>query len=1354
MTFASLLRSLPCLFLCATASLQAALPPGWFSTDIGSVSTPGTASETGGVFTITSAGLNMTNGNTNQHHYLYRLTSGDCSIVARVASMGNTSVNAKVGVMIRETTIENAAFASMSVSPSWGTVTLAHPNNQAWYEGVGNSTGSAPYWVRLIRTNNAIAYAISPNGTTWTTLGTYNLTMGTTATIGLFVYSNSATVNTATFDNVTATGTTLPPIPAFTGTDIGTTGATGSFSEAGGVYTVNGAGATVWGTTEQSRFVWVPLSGNGTGNGSIIARLTSQQNTNANALAGVAIRNNLNQDSTTVYLARKNSNEVRFQYHRPTESWSSQWSTTSPALPCWLKLERTGNTFTGSSSTNGTTWTVLQTVTNLVMGQEVYVGLMVNSGVNGTLNTSVFDNLVTTGTNPLTPGWVSVDLGTPGLAGSGKEVTNFTVKGAGTGFAGNVDSGQFVYKQITGETQIVARVASQTGATSTSAPAALMVRDSLTTDSKNVVLALSTDKTLRFQSHLNAGDVSSTIATTAGLGAPYWLKLTRVGNVITGYYSSDGWNWLSAGSATVTFNATAYYGLAVSSKSTSQLQTVTYDQVSLGPLTNIPAATTPIMTDILSGLTLIDTIDTATVAPVYQSATSVSTVATILGQPARLMTTTGTPGDTAGTFAYVIGQNKGLVAGRAYVLTVDYPEDVSRAFYITNRGADYIRGLATGQAVGDARDQFAEPSVESLNYPLSGTWQTYKEFFYLLDRFQGVVGVKETVANGRPYLPVNGFHVAITRLKRDNDPRSAGAAVGVIRLYEVTNPSALYAPINYPPPNLPRRSIFWREEMADGLLVSTGNANDNAISDPVIWYQQKMRMAKILGINTFAKDLLEFGFNQGWQTGDVLWTLEAQPPCKDLWTRLVPKVTAEGFDLMPYFEYKGGIGATGQGLADQRRAHKLYDGIKTVCGTSTWYDCIWWTANTNADLTDPDTLIDAKRMLDRTVGDFQTQGKFAGVWFRMRGNSLPMSFAPNTIARFKAAFPGDPEAQTATQATLITSYEGTKTLYNKYVNWWFDQRVAFLTSLRDYLRVTLNQPDGQILFTPWGGEAVPTLHALNQPYGQPGVVTDDPTWWNAYSNSFPPGWMMYHWFATSYNQAITDDLYQMVLEERLPINHGSSGNMEFFHNTPSADPLRYKLLDGVSMTYPTGRLFTLEDSALLDDYRCASGLTTVRHYALNEDNATGTPSPFNGQLGYLSVDCDRASHHLMLQNARAVAKGDPRNIGYLSASSFSTGFPEIMRRWNQAFLAVPALPSTVVSGAASNPAVVVRRITTTGQGTYFYVVNTSMSAVSGVTVTLTGSGTVKNLVTKVNEAGLNLTLNLDSAELRAYRVGP
>jgi DeoR/GlpR family transcriptional regulator of sugar metabolism len=107
----------------------------------------------------------------------------------------------------------------------------------------------------------------------------------------------------------------------------------------------------------------------------------------------------------------------------------------------------------------------------------------------------------------------------------------------------------------------------------------------------------------------------------------------------------------------------------------------------------------------------------------------------------------------------------------------------------------------------------------------------------------------------------------------------------------------------------------------------------------------------------------------------------------------------------------------------------------------------------------------------------------------------------------------------------------------------------------------------------------------------------------------------------------------------------------------------------------------------------------------------------------------------------------------LCASSFNTGFPEAMRRFNQAFLAVPAVDSTRLTNASNNADVVVRQFTTQGFGTYYYVVNTSMSAATA-TVTLPASGTVTELVTKATLPSATLNLTLAPAELRSYRVGP
>jgi hypothetical protein len=754
---------------------------------------------------------------------------------------------------------------------------------------------------------------------------------------------------------------------------------------------------------------------------------------------------------------------------------------------------------------------------------------------------------------------------------------------------------------------------------------------------------------------------------------------------------------------------------------------------------------------LLDTLPVVDEIDAAKQPPVHQFPDDASRVATVLGRPARVMPA----GDGPKVMGWVIGKGRGLKAGSAYVLEVEYPDDVPRAIFVANRGADLVRGFATGTAVGDARQQYVQPSIESLAYPQSGRWQVYRTVFFLHDRFQGLYAQRDAKPGGRPFTPADGFHVLVFQTKRINDPRSEGAAVGRMRLRAVPDVSALYAKPELPPDDLPRRRVFFREEMADEAVQARAVA-DRGVADPVDWFLYKARMCRVLGINTFAKDLLEFGFNQGWESGDPNWVMNAQPPNVDAWDRFVPKVAAEGLDLLPYYEYKGAIGlqnAKPVSLAWQRRAGKLYHTPENKR-----YTGVWWTEDHNADLTDPDTLADARRLLDRTVIAHKGQARFAGAWFRVRDNHLPMSFSDAAVARFRGDRPDDPLAKGATRAALIASYEGDRTLYDRYVAWWLGRRAWFFEQLRKHLAKGLGDDRVQVLFTPWTSEQIPMLRDPGS--GKNGhpvqVTTDDPAWWDAFARK-QDGWWRWALVPQAYEAVVAGDDYGLSLEFRDPIGPPPPRE-EHYHSAPNGDPETYRGRAGVMLTFPIGRLFTVARPDLLDRYRTRAGLTVVRHYTLNEDDSDRTkgPSnlPFDGQPGYVSVDVDRAGPHVRLLEARAVAAGDPRNLGYLCASSFSTGFPGPVRRFNEAFLAVPALPSTLVPGAASDPEVVVREVRTPRSGTYYYVVNTSLRAKPAVTVRLPARGALRDLVEHRDLSAAPLRLDMPSGELRSYRVGP
>ena len=184
-----------------------ALPTGWSFADIGAVGAAGSASESGGTFTVKGAGADVW-GTADALGLASTTLTGDGTIVARVVSVENVNAWTKAGVMMRDTTASGSAHAFMISTPTT-TKGLAFQRRVTTGGASTNTAGpvaAPPYWVRLTRSGNTITAATSANGTTWTTVASDTFTMGTTIRVGLAVSSHVAgTPATAVFDNVTIT---------------------------------------------------------------------------------------------------------------------------------------------------------------------------------------------------------------------------------------------------------------------------------------------------------------------------------------------------------------------------------------------------------------------------------------------------------------------------------------------------------------------------------------------------------------------------------------------------------------------------------------------------------------------------------------------------------------------------------------------------------------------------------------------------------------------------------------------------------------------------------------------------------------------------------------------------------------------------------------------------------------------------------------------------------------------------------------------------------------------------------------------------------------------------------------------
>lgn len=222
--------------------------------------------------------------------------------------------------------------------------------------------------------------------------------------------------------------------------------------------------------------------------------------------------------------------------------------------------------------------------------------------------------------------WLSTDIGKPNISGhTSVENNTVTVKGAGK-LKENKDTCHFAYQILVGDGEITAKIDNMTPIDN-HAFAGLMIRESVGSDAKTVVVGLSHTKPYQwkeknpltgkettyyrnaFSAYMAAraekgGNIDELSENLDSLEAAkksgvqlindiefknldkfngYYLKLNRTGNVFTAYISSDGENWTYLGKKEVKMSEKVYMGMAVDSNKVNNnidnLNTVEFSNV-------------------------------------------------------------------------------------------------------------------------------------------------------------------------------------------------------------------------------------------------------------------------------------------------------------------------------------------------------------------------------------------------------------------------------------------------------------------------------------------------------------------------------------------------------------------------------------------------------------------------------------------------------------------------------------------------------------------------------------------------------------------------------------------------------
>ncbi len=190
-------------------------------------------------------------------------------------------------------------------------------------------------------------------------------------------------------------------IGGFYDADIGGVSPPGAIDIWDGPYTMQGGGADIAGTADQFHFSYVPITNTYF---QVAARITALQNPlatlNTLTKCGVMIRETLTGASRHAATVITPGSGVNLFYRTFTGSGSGTTQVLGQTVPIWVKMVRSGSSFSSWYSPDGTNWTQIGATQTITMSNNVYAGLCLSSHTAGSIAEATIDNVSITSLPP------------------------------------------------------------------------------------------------------------------------------------------------------------------------------------------------------------------------------------------------------------------------------------------------------------------------------------------------------------------------------------------------------------------------------------------------------------------------------------------------------------------------------------------------------------------------------------------------------------------------------------------------------------------------------------------------------------------------------------------------------------------------------------------------------------------------------------------------------------------------------------------------------------------------------------------------------------------------------------------
>lgn len=658
-------------------------------------------------------------------------------------------------------------------------------------------------------------------------------------------------------------------------------------------------------------------------------------------------------------------------------------------------------------------------------------------------------------------------------------------------------------------------------------------------------------------------------------------------------------------------------------------------------------------------------------------------------------------------FAYRIGRGK-LKPHATYLLRIEYPEDKPRFAPIEIQTGQNFMDVGWKNGVG--KDDVYEP------WPLSGKWAWYDVIVPLDDQTVGTGGTGSAPAE-------NGFWVYFMNKQKPGSYYAmwdAGPAVARMKLYEI-DPDK-HAPVIHKPANLPHRvlSFDW-ERQADG--------------DP----EDFAKYAKLMGYNAMSPIILKWFFANyadpinGYESVTIderdYWSHNpydpaSGKPAESLWpdrksqhARFMEVTKKYGIDYIPRIEWGGSQDLPKEAWAiDLNGAPTKPNRFAPWCG----------------NLLHPATWEDLKKYLDHTIKPYVNDNpQLTGVLWRIRCFRMPISYGKSDLELFSketgVALPPGSLAQWAAWA----NGEG-KTQYD---DWWHKKRMEFHARTVELLKSY--RSDLALYYFNWDPDKM-------------GIIEPDITAWAFVQNVVKPapdGGRAAYEKERAVRKTFTAADYISVLKT------GNFGRA--FNGLNRADlgirPDLYKDVKGMQIFSPANYYCYANLPEFLEYFRTPDGTAVSNVVSYDEIGARSINPKFEGNMM-----TPAGAPFSMALELLAYFHADARTLNY-TVYTYGRGFADAHRRFAQAYLALPAIPGTVIDQANADLKV---RTYASPNGTY---VGVAYKGFDGAALKIKVPGvkpgaTIKNLVTDqaiaatVNGDVLEFDLTTGPMELHAFLI--